>query len=111
MFLDNDPLAAQARARVALWSFHGLMLLALGALLWRACGLAWAAGTLGFLALEPTVAAHLPVVMTDLPLALALGVAAVAAAMLASTWRWRWAIAWNNYIRRDRKSTRLNSSQ
>src|SRR3546814_1227256 len=40
MFLDNDPLAAQARARVALWSFHGLMLLALGALLWRACGLA-----------------------------------------------------------------------
>src|SRR5690606_19238573 len=43
--------------------------------------------------LEPTVAAHLPVAMTDLPLALALGVAAVAAALLASGWRWRWAIA------------------
>src|SRR3546814_9681944 len=36
MFLDNDPLAAQARARVALWTFHGLLLLALGGLLWRA---------------------------------------------------------------------------
>src|SRR3546814_6742884 len=44
MFLDNDPLAAQARARVALWTFHGLLLLALGGLLWRACGLPWAAG-------------------------------------------------------------------
>src|SRR5690606_7294532 len=93
MFLDNDARAAQARARIALWGFHGVLLLALGALLWRACGLPWAAGTLAFLALEPTVAAHLPVVMTDLPLALALGVAAVAAALLASGWRWRWAIA------------------
>src|SRR3546814_6384587 len=80
MFLDNDPLAAQARARVALWTFHGLLLLALGGLLWSACGLPWAAGTLAFLALEPTVAAHLPVVMTDLPLALTLGIAAVASA-------------------------------
>src|SRR3546814_15645173 len=53
MFLDNDPLAAQARARVALWTFHGLLLLALGGLLWRACGLPWAAGPLAFLALEP----------------------------------------------------------
>ena len=93
MFFDNDPLAAQARARVALWSFHGLLLLALGGLLWRACGLPWAAGTLAFLALEPTMAAHLPVVMTDLPLALTLGIAAVAAALLAADWRWRWAIA------------------
>src|SRR5690606_19597962 len=66
MFLDNDARAAQTRARIALWGFHGALLLALGALLWRACGL---------------------------PLALALGVAAVAAAMLASGWRWRWAIA------------------
>lgn len=93
MFLDNDARAAQTRARIALWGFHGALLLALGALLWRACGLPWAAGTLAFLALEPTVAAHLPVAMTDLPLALALGVAAVAAALLASGWRWRWAIA------------------
>lgn len=93
MFFDNDPLAAQQRARVAMWSLHALLLLALGGLLWRACGLAWAVGTLGFLALEPTVGAHLPVVMTDLPLALALAVAAVAGGLLASTWRWRWVVA------------------
>lgn len=93
LFFDNDPRAVQARARIALWSLHAILLLVLGGLLWRACGLAWAVGTLGFLALEPTVAAHLPVVMTDLPLALALALAAVAAGLLASTWRWRWAIA------------------
>lgn len=93
LFFDNDARAAQARARIALWSFHGLLLLALAGLLWRACGLAWAAGTLAFLALEPTVAAHLPVVMTDLPLALALALSAAAAGLLAATWRWRWAIA------------------
>ena len=55
-------------------------------------GLAWACGTLLFLALEPTVGAHLPVVMTDLPLALSLAIAALCAGLLASTWRWRWAI-------------------
>src|SRR3546814_21042998 len=87
MFLDNDPLAAQARARVAPWTFHGLLLLALGGLLWRACGLPWAAGTLAFLALEPTVAAHLPVVLTDLPLAVTLGIAPVPPPLLASGWR------------------------
>lgn len=93
LFFDNDPRAIQARARIALWSLHAILLLALGGLLWRACGPAWALGSLGFLALEPTVAAHLPVVMTDLPLALALALAAVTAGLLASTWRWRWAIA------------------
>ncbi|MBO9716231.1 MAG: hypothetical protein J7507_05340 [Pseudoxanthomonas sp.] len=90
MFYDNDAAAAQQRARVAMWSLHAALLMALGLLLWRAFGLAWAAGTLAFLAIEPTVAAHLPVVMTDLPLALALMVAAVCAGLLAAGWRWRW---------------------
>src|SRR5690606_42062747 len=79
MFFDNDRIAAQQRARASLWTFHALLLLALGGLLWRACGLAWAVGSLGFLALEPTVGAPLPVVMPDLPLALPLAVAAVSA--------------------------------
>src|SRR5690606_36797942 len=82
MLLDNDARAAQTRARMALRGIHGLLLLALGTLLWRACGLRWPAGTLAFLALAPMVAAYLPVVITNLPLALALGVAAVAAALL-----------------------------
>jgi 4-amino-4-deoxy-L-arabinose transferase-like glycosyltransferase len=93
MFFGNDARAAQDRARLSLWTLHGLMLLVLGLLAWRAFGLAWAVGALGFLALEPTVGAHLPVVMTDLPLALTLAIAALCAGLLAATWRWRWAVA------------------
>ena len=93
MFFGNDARAAQDRARLSLWTLHGLMLLVLGLLAWRAFGLAWAAGTLAFLALEPTVGAHLPVVMTDLPLALTLAIAALSAGLLAATWRWPWAVA------------------
>ena len=90
MFFDNDATAAQQRARIAMWSLHGLLLLALGLLLWRAFGLAWSLGSVAFLAIEPTIGAHLPVVMTDLPLALTLMIAAVCAGLLASGWRWRW---------------------
>jgi hypothetical protein len=90
MFYDNDAALAQQRARLAMWLLNGALLLALGLLLWRALGLAWAAGTLAFLAIEPTVAAHLPVVMTDLPLALTLAIAAACAGLLAAGWRWHW---------------------
>lgn len=92
-FYDNDFRAAHQRARIAMWSFNGLLMLGLGLLAWRALGLPWAAGLLAVLALEPTFAAHMPVVMTDLPLALALGWAALALGILATGWRWRWAIA------------------
>ncbi len=93
MFFDNNAGTAQSRARLALWTLQGLLLFVLGLLLWRGFGLAWAAGTLAFLALEPTVGAHLPVVMTDLPLALTLAIAALCAGLLASSWHWRWAFA------------------
>ncbi|WP_460454343.1 phospholipid carrier-dependent glycosyltransferase [Arenimonas aestuarii] len=91
-FLQNDAAAVQQASRLALWTFHGGLLLALGLMLWRALGLAWASGTLAFLAIEPSVAAHLPVVMTDLPLALGLVVAAVAAGLMLEGWRWRWVL-------------------
>jgi hypothetical protein len=93
MFLHNDPARAQQRARMAMWTFGGGLLFLLGLLLWRAAGLAWAVGTLAFLALEPTIGAHLPVVMTDGALALTLASAIVAAGLLASEWRWRWVAA------------------
>ena len=93
MFFDNDPARAQRIARAAMWTLHGLLLLALGLLLWHAFGLPWALGSLAFLAIEPTVAAHMPVVMTDLPLGLALLVAAVCGGLLAAHWRWRWVFA------------------
>jgi hypothetical protein len=93
MFFDNDAASAQRATRAGLWTFHALLLVVLGALVWRAMGLAWALGTLAFLAIEPTVAAHLPVAMTDLPLALTLAVAAVAAGLLLAEWRWHWVLA------------------
>lgn len=93
MFIGNDPLQAQKRSRLAMWSLNGSLVLLLGLLLWRAVGIAWAAGTLAFLVLEPTIGAHLPVVMTDGPLALTLLPAVVAAGILAAQWRWRWALA------------------
>ena len=93
MFFDNDSPATQASARIGMWSFHGAMLLLLGMVLWRGVGLPWAAGTLAYLALEPSVGAHLPVVMTDLPLALGFGLAVASAGLLASEWRWRWVLA------------------
>ena len=89
MYEQNDAVRAQAVSRPAMWTLNGVLLFVLGVLLWRAFGLAWAGGTLAFLALEPTVAAHMPVVMTDLPLALTLSIAAVCAGLLASTWQWR----------------------
>ena len=92
MFFGNDPLQAQQRARLAMWGLNGGLLLLLGLLLWRAAGIAWAAGTLAFIALEPTLGAHLPVVMTDGPLALTLLPAIVAAGRLAARWQWRWAL-------------------
>ena len=92
MFFDNDPLQAQQRVRLAMWGLNGSLLFLLGLLLWRAAGLAWAAGTLAFLALEPTIGAHLPVVMTDGPLASTLAPAIVAAGLLAAEWRWRWVL-------------------
>jgi hypothetical protein len=90
MFLDNDFVRAQQRAHVAMWTLNGLLLAALGFLLWRAAGFAWAVGTLAFIALEPTLGAHLPVVMTDGVLALTFALAVVTAGLLAATWRWRW---------------------
>ena len=92
MFFGNDPRQVQQRARLAMWTLNGGLLLLLGVLLWRAAGIAWAAGTLVFLALEPTIGAHLPVVMTDGPLALTLAPAVVAAGLMAARWQWRWAL-------------------
>ncbi len=69
-YLDNDPDAAQSRSRLAMLAFHGTILLALGFALRRAFSGTLALLVVGLLLLDPTVAAHLPVVLTDLPLTL-----------------------------------------
>lgn len=89
VYLDNDALAVQQRARLAMFAFNGLLLLLAGLLVWRVFGLVAASAVLGLAALEPTLAAHMPLVMTDLPLGLTLLLAACASGLLASDWRWR----------------------
>ena len=92
MFADNDAPAVQARMRIAMWTFHALLLIVIGLLLWYTFGLPWALGTLAFFAIEPTVGAHLPLVMTDLPVALLLLISALCVGQLANSWRWRWVL-------------------
>jgi tetratricopeptide (TPR) repeat protein len=81
VYLNNDPRAIQRRARIAMFAFHSALLIVLALLLRRLFNPEIAIATLGLILLDPTVSAHLPVVMTDLPLAL-LGVIAVALAIL-----------------------------
>jgi tetratricopeptide (TPR) repeat protein len=87
-YLHNDFHSLQHRARIAMWIFNGSLLLFLAFALRATFGAELALGTLLFLAIDPTVAAHLPVVMTDLPVAL-LGTTAVVLAIPAFS-RWTW---------------------
>jgi hypothetical protein len=110
LFLKNDPEAVQRRARVAMILFNALSLAALAFAARRAFGERpapvgdrfeasgnasamtggdWIAlGALLFLVLDPTVAAHLPVVMMDLPVALWSGVAVLMAIAAFRWWKW-----------------------
>jgi len=89
VYLDNDALAVQQRARLAMWAFNGLLLFLVGVLVWQVFGPVAAGTLLALAALEPTLSAHMPLVMTDLPLGLTLLLAAGCAGLLASDWRWR----------------------
>ncbi len=71
MFLGNDADAIQRRVRVAMTLMNTLLLALLAVAIWRTLGPVVAAGALAFLAIDPSVAANIPVVMTDLPIALA----------------------------------------
>jgi hypothetical protein len=82
VFLDSDSNRIHRRVRVALLVFNTLLLAILGWLLWRVFGAGIALAALLLLALDPTVSAHMPVVMTDLPMAL-LGTICLCLAILA----------------------------
>jgi hypothetical protein len=92
MYEGNDDRAAQLRLRAAMWALHALLLALLAGLLWHAFGAPWAVAAMAIIAIEPSVGAYLPVVMTDLPVALALVIAALALGLLLSEWRWRGAL-------------------
>lgn len=70
VYLNNDPDAIQSRARVAMFALNGGLLFLLAVAARRSFGDIIALAAVAFLAIDPTVAAHLPVVMTDLPVAL-----------------------------------------
>jgi tetratricopeptide (TPR) repeat protein len=88
VYLHNDPDAVQKRARGAMWAMNGLLLVALGFPARRAFGPGVALGTITFLAIDPTVAAHLPVVMTDLPVSLLCACAVLLTIPAFQNWRW-----------------------
>jgi hypothetical protein len=74
VFTQNDPDVVQRRARIAMFLLNSVLALAFGLAVWRAFGKElgplMATGALTFLMIDPTIAAHLPVVLTDLPIAL-----------------------------------------
>jgi hypothetical protein len=88
VYRANDPDSVQRRARAAMWTLNGLLLLALAFALRREFNSVVGLATLLVLAVDPTVAAHWPVVMTDLPVALLSATALVFAARAFQSWRW-----------------------
>jgi hypothetical protein len=88
VFNLNDPDSVQRRARVAMCLLNALLLLSLALALERLFNAGVSLGTLLFLAIDPTVAAHLPIVMTDLPVALLAATAVVLAAAAFRRWIW-----------------------
>lgn len=92
VFASPDVDAVQERARRAAMALNAVLLMALALVCWRALGLAVAVVLLALVLVEPTLLAHLPLVMTDLPVALTLLLAAVACGMFVWRWQWRWAL-------------------
>jgi hypothetical protein len=86
-YFNNDSFVLQSRARAAMFALNGLLMLFFSLAAWRVFGPIVAVGLTLFLAIDPTVAAHMPVVMTDLPIALTSGMAILLAARAFQTWK------------------------
>jgi tetratricopeptide (TPR) repeat protein len=87
VFLKNDPDRIQRYARFAMYSFNGILLFVFALVARRVFGDAIALGALVFLAIDPTVAAHMPVVMTDLPVTLIGAIALLSAWLAFQSWK------------------------
>jgi hypothetical protein len=87
VFLKNDPDRVQRRVRAAMLTLHALLLFAFALAAWRALGRAVAFAALAYLVIDPTVAAHLPVVMTDLSVALLATTALLLSVLAFRSWR------------------------
>jgi Dolichyl-phosphate-mannose-protein mannosyltransferase len=88
VYINSNVQQIQRRARIAMCAFHSSLFVILALFLRRLFNPAIALVTLGILLLDPTIAAHLPVVMTDLPLALLGTISVAIAALLLRDGRW-----------------------
>lgn len=79
VYAANDPAKVQARVRRAMLALNGLLLALFGLAAAAVTGPLAALGAVAVLAADPTVAAHAPVAMTDLPVALLSAVAVLTA--------------------------------
>jgi hypothetical protein len=88
VYVHNDPDSVQRRARAAMWALNAMLLAGLALALRRTFGPLTALAVLTVLAIDPTVAAHLPLVLTDLPVSLLVATAVVLAGRAFRTWAW-----------------------
>lgn len=86
-YFKNDPDLLQTRTRTAMFALNGLLLLIFALAVRRLFGDVMSIASLAVLAVDPTVAAHLPVMMTDLPVGLASGSAVLFAVQAFRKWR------------------------
>jgi tetratricopeptide (TPR) repeat protein len=87
--LKNDPDRVQQRVRLAMFLLNGMLLLGFGLTVWGVFDPIVALGAIAFLIIDPTVAAHMPLVLTDLPMALLASTAVLLAFSAFRTWRAR----------------------
>ncbi|MCA1635582.1 MAG: hypothetical protein LC802_18295 [Acidobacteria bacterium] len=87
VYLNNDPDVIQSRSRVAMFALNGWLLFLFAVAARRVFGDVIALAATAYLVIDPTVAAHLPLVMTDLPVALLSTTAVLFAVAAFRSWR------------------------
>ncbi len=88
VYQHNDPDSVQRRARRAMWTLNALLLAALTLAVRRTFGPVVALSVLAILTIDTTVAAHLPLVLTDLPISLLTATTVVLAGRAFRLWTW-----------------------
>jgi hypothetical protein len=87
-YFKNDPDVLQQRTRTAMFALNALLIFIFALAVRRVFGDVMSIGATAFLAIDPTVAAHMPVMMTDLPIALSSGAAVLFATRAFRDWKW-----------------------
>jgi len=86
VYNNNDSDLIKIRSRMAMFALNGLLLFLFALAARRVFGDIIALSAAAFLAIDPTVAAHLPVVMTDLPVALTSATAVLLGVQAFRSW-------------------------